>query len=177
MGVSRPVSEEMAAEAPNSRRAHSPVVLAVFAVFLITTVICVVGTVIGVAAAHPSHHDTQWFWASGHLLVHGKNPYDRAAIRDIETSLGLRIGDDLPMTRNPPTALFLMAPLGLVGPRAGVLVWSLLLAVCLAISVWGLSSMLKQPYQRSLPWLAWCFAPALLCIEMGQTGLIILLGL
>jgi len=177
MGVSPAVSEEKTAEASTGPKRHSPVFLAVFAVFLVTTAICVAGTVIGVAAAHPSHHDTQWFWASGHLLTHGKNPYDRHAIREIETSLGLQIGDDLPMTRNPPTALFLMAPIGVLGPRAGVLAWAMLLVVCLAMSIWCIKSVQEQPNEHALLWLAWCFAPALLCIEMGQTGLIILLGL
>jgi hypothetical protein len=177
MDVSSVGAEDKAAEASTGSKRHSPVFLAVFAVFLIATAICMAGTVIGVAAAQPSHHDTQWFWASGHLLVHGESPYDRQAIREMETVLGLRVGSDLPMTRNPPSSLFLMAPLGLLGPRAGMLAWVLMLALCLAISIWGLRSSLKKHYQRGLLWLAWCFAPALLCLEMGQTGLIILVGL
>jgi hypothetical protein len=53
----------------------------------------------------------------------------------------------------------------------------MLLVVCLAVSIGCIKSMQEQPNERALLWLAWCFAPALLCIEMGQTGLIILLGL
>ncbi len=95
MGVSPAISGEKAAEVSAGPKRHSPVFLAVFALFLVTTVICVAGTMIGVASAHPSHHDTQWFWASGHLLDHGKNPDDRQAIRDIETSLGLKVGSTI----------------------------------------------------------------------------------
>lgn len=178
MDVNSAVSEENAVEASTRPKRHSPVFLAIFAVFLVTTVICVAGTVIGVAAAHPSHHDTQWFWASGHLLVHGKNPYDRHAIREIETSLGYRPGStDLPITLNPPYMLPLLLPLGPLGSRAAVIAWSLLLLGSLAVSVYAARGMLDAPYEGVLLWLAWCFAPALCCIEMGQTGLIILLGL
>jgi hypothetical protein len=178
MGVSPAVSEEKAAETSSRPKRHSPVFLAVFAVFLITTVICVAGTVIGVAAAHPSHHDTQWFWASGHLLVHGKNPYDRAAVRQIEKSLGLPMhGSYVPMTLNPPYTLFLMTPIGFLGPRLGMVAWSLLLVGCLLLAVHLVRGMLDAPYERALLWLAWCFAPAVCCVGVGQTGLIVLVGL
>lgn len=164
-------------EARVTPKRHSPVFLAVFAVFMIATLICAAGTVLGVAAATPSHHDTQWFWASGKLLAHGQNPYDEAKIRSMETALGLRVGRDLPMTRNPPPALFLMLPLGLLGPRAAVPVWSLLLLACLAISLTAMKGVLPEPRERALLLLAWCFAPALCGIEMGQMGLIVLAGL
>lgn len=176
MGASTAASTEKAAQASPKR--HSPVFLAVFAVFLISTAICVAGTVIGVLSAHPSHHDTICFWTSGHLLVQGKNPYDQDAIQKMEASLGFKVNPkNTFMTRETPPALFLMAPIGTLGPRAGVLAWAMLLVICLAMSIWCIKSMQKLPYERALLWLAWCFAPVVCCIEVGQTGLIILLGL
>lgn len=152
--------------------------LAVFAVFLIATALCVAATMIGVASAQPSHHDTQWFWASGHLLVHGENPYDREAVRQIEKTLGLPVhGSYVPMTLNPPYTFFLLIPLGLFGPRTGMVAWALALAAFLVISVRIVTAMARGSDERPWSRLAWCFAPALLCIEMGQTGLIVLLGL
>src|SRR5581483_9682344 len=124
--------------APTERHGekHSPLFLAVFAALLIATMICVAGMLTGVFSARPSHHDTQWFWVSGRLLMHGANPYDREAVRQMELALGLPVkGPDVPMLRNPPTALFLMVPMGLLGPRPAVLAWSLMLALCLAVSV------------------------------------------
>lgn len=156
---------------------HSPVFLAVFAVFIVATTICVAGTVLGVLEARPAHHDTQCFWISGQLLAHGHNPYDLTRIRPMEISLGLHVGSDLPITRNPPPALFLTLPLGFLGPRISVLVWSLLLGLCLFISVKALG--VFMPAQRDFNYLllAWCFPPALCGIEMGQSGLIVLAGL
>jgi hypothetical protein len=165
-------------DAPTGGKKHSPIFLAVFAVFLIATTICLAGTIIGVLAARPSHHDTQWFWASGRLLVHGANPYDREAIRRIETALGLSVNRrDVPMTRNPPSALFLMAPLGLLSARAAMVAWSGLLTAFLIVSVRAIRAMMERPSEPNSLLLAWCFAPALSCIEMGQTGLIVLIGL
>jgi hypothetical protein len=157
---------------------HSPLVLAVFAMLLTATMVCVAGMLTGVFSALPSHHDTQWFWASGRLLTHGANPYDREAVRQMELALGLPVkGPDVPMLRNPPTALFLLVPMGLLGPRAAVLAWSLMLAICLAVSVLAVRAMMENPYERGYLLLAWFFPPALLCIEMGQTGLLTLAGL
>jgi len=156
---------------------HSPLFLAVFPVFLIATIITVAGVLIGVLAAKPSHHDTQWFWASGNLLAHGNNPYDREALRQIELSLGLPLKNQVMMTLNPPSTFFLLAPLGLLTPREGVFAWSLLLAAFLILSVQAIRAMVDHPDERGYVLLAWFFPPALCCIEVGQTGLITLLGL
>ena len=139
--------------------------------------ICVAGTLIGVLSAQPSHHDTQWFWASGKLLVHGQNPYDREAIGRMESAMGLPVKGIIPITLNPPYTLYLLTPLGFLHARVAVIAWSLLLALCFIVAVQAVRSMVDHPYEQGYILLAWCFAPALCCIEMGQTGLILLLGL
>jgi Glycosyltransferase family 87 len=157
---------------------HSPLFLAVFAVFLVATVICVAGTVIGVLTARLAHHDTLCFWASGHLLIHASNPYDWKAIGKLEAALGFTASNsEVFLTRNPPTALFLMAPLGLLGPRAGAMAWSLLMAMFLALSLLAIRAMPGPGFDRKYLLLACVFPPALCCIEVGQMGLILLLGL
>ncbi|MGC2163199.1 MAG: glycosyltransferase family 87 protein [Silvibacterium sp.] len=155
---------------------HSPVFLAVFAVFLIATTICAVGTVLGILGARLAHHDTQWYWASGQLLIHHGNPYSEEAVHRMQASAGVPVyGSDV--LRYPPTALFLMTPLALLGPRAGVVAWSLLMAAFLALSLLAIQAMLGPAFDRKYLLLAWFFAPTLCCIEMGQTGVILLLGL
>jgi hypothetical protein len=152
--------------------------LAVFAVFLIATTICVAGTLIGVFSARPSHHDTICFWTSSHLLVRGSNPYDQQAIGDLQARLGFPVDKShVFITREPPPALFLMLPLGWLGPRIGAVAWSLILAAFFALSMWAIRGIVNGPYERGYLLLAWFFAPALCCIEVGQTGLITLLGL
>lgn len=138
----------MKAEMGKGTKRYSPLFLVAFTALLISTFFCIAGALAGILSAKPEHHDTLWFWASGHFLVHGQNPYDREAIRQIETSLGLQLTDSVPMTLNPPYTLFLMAPLGLLGPRLGILAWSFLLALCWIASVWALRSVVTHSYER-----------------------------
>jgi hypothetical protein len=77
--------------------------------------------------------------------------------------------------RNPPWGLPLAAPLGLIGVRIGALLWSLLMLGCLVLSVHLLWRMHGRPANR-LHWLALSFGPALICVMMGQTSLLALLG-
>jgi hypothetical protein len=155
---------------------HSPIFLAVFAVFLVSTLICVAGTCVGIVSAKLGNHDTRWYWASARLLVHGGNPYDDAAVAKVQREVGIGVSGH-EVVRNPPPVLFLIAPLGWAEPRVAVLVWGLLLAGCLALALLTIKKMLHGERDRKLLWLAWCFAPALCCVEVGQTGVFPLLGL
>jgi hypothetical protein len=155
---------------------HSLVFWAVLVLFLIATLIMLVNGSIFILEAHLGHHDTRWFWASGQLLVHRSNPYDPIAVGRMQADLGILV-DTNNVVRNPPPALFLTIPLGFLAGWESVPVWSLFLAVCLGFSVMAIRATLQKPYDRRYLWLAWCFAPAICCIEVGQTGLVLLLGL
>ena len=115
------------------------------------------------------------YWATGQQLVHHANPYDRDAMMRIERSAGLVPGYGALFMRNPPWALPLALPLGFVGLRIGGFVWSLILLACLLGSVRMLWTMYGRP-DNQLHWLGYSFAPALLCLLMGQTSLFALLG-
>jgi hypothetical protein len=115
------------------------------------------------------------YWATGQQLVHHENPYDAEAMVRIERAAGLSPGYGVLYMRNPPWGLALALPLGLVGVRAGALLWSLVLAACLAVSVLLLWRMQGRPRNR-LHWLGLSFAPALVCLFVGQTALFALLG-
>jgi hypothetical protein len=115
------------------------------------------------------------YWSTGQQLVHHANPYDTEAMGRIEQAAGLSAGYGVLYMRNPPWGLLLALPLGLVGLRAGALLWSLGLAACLAASVLLLWRMQGRPRNR-LHWLGLSFAPALVCVFVGQTALFALLG-
>jgi hypothetical protein len=115
------------------------------------------------------------YWATGQQLIHHANPYDTEAMTRIERSVGLSYQLKVGFMRNPPWALPLVLPLGLIGVRIGALLWSLALFICLAISVRMLWLMLPR-CKTYLTWLAVIFTPALLCVTMGQTSLFALLG-
>jgi hypothetical protein len=115
------------------------------------------------------------FWATGQQLVHHASPYDRDAMMRLERSVGFPAEDGVPFMRNLPWCLPLAFPLGFIGPRAGSLLWSLALLASLLYSVRILWRMHGRP-RNSLHWLGVSFAPAVLCLMMGQTSLFALLG-
>ncbi len=116
------------------------------------------------------------YWATGQQLAHHANPYDGEAMMRIERGAGLPSGYGVLFMRNPPWALGLTLPLGLVGVRTGALVWSLLLLGCLGVSVRMVWQMQGRP-SKLLNLLGLSFAPALVCLIVGQTSLFALLGL
>ena len=128
----------------------------------------------------PGHHDVVSYWTAGRQLLHHANPYDSAAILQKELAAGVPSEDQVLLMRNPPWALCLVLPLGLVGVRAGSLVWTLLLLGCLLASIKTMSEVLRERFGgggSGLHLLGYTFAPALLCVLTGQTSLLVVFGL
>jgi len=109
-------------------------------------------------------------------LVHHANPYDPTAMDRLERAAGLAPGYGILYMRNPPWALPLTLPLGLVSMHVGALLWSLILMACLAFSARLIREMHGNPGNR-IHWIAFAFAPSLICLLMGQTTMFALLGL
>jgi hypothetical protein len=128
-----------------------------------------------VAGKLAASRDFLSYWATGRQLVHHHNPYDRDAIWAIEHSAGLDPRTVLIM-RNPPWALPIAYPLGLLGLRFAGILWTLLLLACLLVSIRILHELHGSPPDR-IHWLGFAFTPAIICITMGQTSLLALLGL
>ncbi len=115
------------------------------------------------------------YWATGHQLVQHGNPYDPAAISRIERDAGFR-GPGSYYMRNTPWALPLAYPLGYFSPTASALPWSLAMLGLLIASVRILWT-LFGPASSHLAWLGYCFPPALFCVDLGQTSILLLFGL
>ena len=116
------------------------------------------------------------YWATGQQLVHHANPYETESMGQLERGAGLDPGYGVLYMRNPPWALPIALPLGLVGVRLGALLWSLTLLGSLLLSVRLLGELHGQAHSL-LNWLGYSFAPALMCVIVGQTSLFALLGL
>jgi hypothetical protein len=114
------------------------------------------------------------YWAAGHQLVRGANPYDGAAIQTLEHLAGCNLNYPLIM-RNPPDALFLALPLGFAGPNTGLVLWMIALLASLVTSIRLIWSMNGRPENR-LHLLGYCFAPVMECLMAGQFGIFLLLG-
>jgi hypothetical protein len=115
------------------------------------------------------------YYATGCQLVHHADPYDADAIHRIETNAGLPDRAVLLM-RNPPWALPLTYPLGLLNIHIAFVFWSAMLLACLLIPGHLLRLMHGSP-PNHIHWLVYSFTPTLMCLNMGQTSLFAVLGL
>ncbi len=115
------------------------------------------------------------YWATGQQLAHHGNPYDPAALSQIEHSAGFP-GSASYYMRNAPWALPLALPLGYVSPMAAALPWSLLILGLLIASIRIVWKLLGSPGNHR-EWLGYCFPPALFCVVLGQTSIFLLFGL
>ncbi len=121
------------------------------------------------------HHDAMSFWTAGQLFAHGKNPYDAAETLRIQQAAGLDTSYAPLILRNPPFALPLVLPLGYMSQRWATLAWSALLLIAFVLSVRLLWDIFGRP-KGLLRWLPYGFAPALICILVGQSAILPLLG-
>ena len=114
------------------------------------------------------------YWASGQQLVHSANPYDPDSLLALERRAGLEDREPR-VSLSPPLVLFLTIPLGFVGPKAGLILWLIVLNGALAASIWILWILRGRP-QNGLQFCGFLFAPAVACLMAGQLGLFLLLG-
>jgi hypothetical protein len=138
------------------------------------TIVGIIVSVLGSDAA--GRRDFAEYWASGYQLAHHANPYDGTAILGLERSIGSSPTVPVLIMWNPPSALLLVLPLGFLGPQTANLLWSVLLLVCLVVSVQMVRIMHGRP-KNQLHLLGYSFAPALVCLMAGQVSLFMLLGL
>jgi hypothetical protein len=134
--------------------------------------------------------DFMAFWTAGKLHIEGRNAYDQAAVRAIQTSEVAGVGEAV-MMWNPPWALAVVAPLGLLPVPAAATLWLLLLLVLVVFA----ADLIWRTYSRSLPrlgggnqtppvpsprWLACLLAltpaPTIYLFAYGQLTAIPLLG-
>jgi len=116
------------------------------------------------------------YWAAGHLLVHGQNPYDLQAVHALEIAAGRNPGEPVLVMRNPPVAFFMALPFAWRGPKAGVIVWMFFLLGALGLAsrlIWQING---RP-DTLLNYFGFGFASSLACLMAGQCGILLLLGI
>jgi Glycosyltransferase family 87 len=134
-----------------------------------------VGLVTAFTLAVPAR-DSLAYWTAGHQLVHRSNPYSAETVEGLESAAGFHGSRGSLVMLNPPWALPLALPFGLVDFRLAGLLWALSLLGCLIVSVRMLRIMHGSSL-KGLHILGYCFAPAVACVFAGQIPLFALLGL
>jgi hypothetical protein len=131
--------------------------------------ISLLGALILAARINPARMDYIEYWSSAHLLIHRANPYSPAGVLALEKVHGFLSSGRLIMA-NPPWALFLIVPLGMLGIHTGLVLWILMAGGCILGSV----RLFDPGSKDSL--LALLFAPAIACFGSGQSSPFLLLG-
>lgn len=154
---------------PDQTAGNSPSTAKKITRIVIIAAIALGGALIFAARINPARMDYISYWSAAKLLVHRADPYSPQGVLALEKLAGFLPSHPLIM-RNPPWALFLVAPLGFLGPRAGLVLWILAVGACIVISVH-----LLNPRSNDNA-LALLFAPAIACIGSGQSSPFLLLG-
>ena len=123
---------------------------------------------------HIANGDFIEYWAAGQLLVHGANPYDPNRTSALEVSAGRH--SEPTLLFNPPLAMFLTLPLGVVRPRVGYVLWSLFILGAWLGSV-HLLWIMNGRSRSALHLIGFFFTPALECFLLGQMVVFALLGI
>jgi hypothetical protein len=156
-----------------AKRKYSPIFLGIFTAFLLASAAMFI--TLGIVTAKATPFDWLSYWSSAHQMVQHADPYDRPAARAIEDFMGLHSKWGPMITRNPPSALFLMFPLGYMSAEHASVVWRFLLLACLALSVHNIWIAFGKP-RTQWHWVAYCFMPALTTVALGQSTIFALLG-
>ena len=131
---------------------------------------------VGITDSSAAKSDFIGYWAAGQLLVHGQNPYDFQAVRALEIAAGRDPGVPVLVMRNPPVAFFVALPLGWIGAKAGLIVWTFFLVGLLGLAsrlLWKINGRPDSLFNL----FGFGFAPAVACLMAGQTGILLLLGI
>lgn len=133
----------------------------------------------------PSHitvegvgRDFAAYWASGHLLMHGDDPYSAAKVLAAEQSIGW-LEEEPTVIYNPPWVLTLLLPFCFLDFTAGKIFW---MACTLALTLFSADRLWLMyggaPEKRLWALLAvLSFTPMFLAYRLGQIVPFMLLGL
>jgi hypothetical protein len=121
-------------------------------------------------------HDFVEYWAASRLLLEGSNPYDPEQVHELERQAGHT--EEGFLMWNPPWALPLVLPLGLLPVRTAHLLWLLFhlaLVVGCAAALWHVYG--GPSSRRVLALLLACsFLPTYFALVAGQISPFLLLG-
>jgi hypothetical protein len=116
--------------------------------------------------------DLAQYWAAAHLF--SQNPYSMESTKAFERSVGI-VAEPL-LVKNPPWAIVLLLPLGLLGYHSAFAIWSVLsvgVLVGCAKAVWDRSG--SEPSLAPVL-LSLIFGPTVVLLILGQFTVLVLLG-
>ena len=147
-----------------------------------TLVVCLIAATLALllmprAESTAPANDFAFYWTAAKLVLDGKNPYSPRETSDLQNRLSFPGKGRLVML-NPPWALPLVAPFGLVSFATGKSAWLLIGLALIFIAVHWLWDLYGGVENRWIGWLvAATFLPVAIVLAIGQMGPLILFGL
>ncbi|MEJ2483230.1 MAG: glycosyltransferase family 87 protein, partial [Gemmatimonadota bacterium] len=124
----------------------------------------------------PFRNDFAAYWPVAHLLLDGENPYDSAAIEEIQRSVDDDLGGDA-VVRYPPWSLPLLVPLAFLPYAPGWYLWIVLQIVMVAAGSLWIWRLLGGRERSLFPLaIAFLFPPGLFVALGGQIDGLLLIG-
>jgi hypothetical protein len=101
-------------------------------------------------------YDFNHYYASGRILLEGRNPYT-TSLKAMSRALGFRYTEDLSVATYPPGFLWMFAALAILPPRAAFAIWTGSELLCLGIILW----LTRHLLANRLSLRGWLFVAAL----------------
>ena len=125
-------------------------------------------------------HDFIAYWSATRLILEGGNPYDGAALYEVEKGLGWP--EERPwLVMNPPWLGIVLAPLGLLPFREAAFLWLLGNILVMALATYFLWQVFAVEANGRFLWAAmaaaFLFPQTLSAIFSGQVSPLVLLGI
>ncbi|MFO0877354.1 MAG: glycosyltransferase family 87 protein [Gemmataceae bacterium] len=134
-----------------------------------------VGVVAWQRLPDPPLADFAEYWAAGRLILAGENPWDIEQVRTLENEAG-RPGEPVLMW-NPPWALTLVVPLGMLGVRPAYWLWQAANALTLLGAIWLLARLYAPNQWRAQAGVGCLtFFPVYIALAQGQIAGLLPLG-
>jgi len=174
-GIVPPIASiPKAAEGTERRSTLLKVALAILATLVVFWVLFRYS---GEVRANVAERDSLAYWAAAKLLLHHQDPYSSTAVLAMERRAGYRHDQPL-VLRTPPWSLFMVLPLGVLGPFWAWVFWTVIsftsffFSMRLCWRIYGNASISRTAFVL----VGYLFAPVLACLIAGQMGFLLLLG-
>jgi hypothetical protein len=118
--------------------------------------------------------DLAQYWAAAHLV--SQNPYSPQLVSEFEKSNGIALMTQPLVIKNPPWAITLLLPLGLLNYQASFAAWTVMSIIVVAGCARASWSLANSNPSLAPALLSLLFGPTIVSLMLGQFTVLVLLG-
>lgn len=98
-----------------------------------------------VLPARVFENDFAHYYVTGKMMAEGEGPYGRP-LAPYYARDGFRFEEDVPVATNPPTLVWLFAPLARLAPPTAFWIWVAVQGICLVAILWFIRQLLREQF-------------------------------